>query len=225
MVFAILVVVLLGLMYLPSLWVRHVLKKHSAHRDDFPGNGADMAHHLINLMALGDVKVEITEHGDHYDPSDKAVRLTEDKYQTPSLTGVVVAAHEVGHAIQDHQKESLFQWRSAMAWVAMLVNKLAPVLLLAAPALAIWNPAFSRWSLVAAIASVLVGVLLNLITLPVEWDASFGKALPMLEAGQYLSEQDMRAARQILLAAALTYVAASLASLLNLGTLLRVLRR
>jgi Zn-dependent membrane protease YugP len=72
---------------------------------------------------------------------------------------------------------------------------------------------------------MVLGVLLNLVTLPVEWDASFGKALPLLENGEYLSEKDMASARQILTAAALTYVAASLTSLLNLGVLARVLRR
>ena len=225
MIFAILGVLLAILMLLPNWWVKTVLRRHSGERDDFPGTGGEMAQHLLDLMDMKDVKVEVTERGDHYDPASRTVRLTKDKLEGRNLTGVVVAAHEVGHAIQHHRSESLFQLRSGLAVMTYLFNKAAPILLLVTPLLIWINPAFSRWSLLAAIGSMLLGVLLNLITLPVEWDASFGKALPVLESGQYLSPEDMVAARQILLAAALTYVAASLASLLNLGVLARVLRR
>ena len=72
---------------------------------------------------------------------------------------------------------------------------------------------------------MLISTLVNLATLPVEWDASFGKALPILKSGGYLSDEDMQNARHILLAAAMTYVAGSLISLLNVGAWLRVLRR
>ena len=107
----------------------------------------------------------------------------------------------------------------------MIFSRAAPLFLIAIPFLSWWNPAISRWALVAALGSVVLGVLLNLVTLPVEWDASFGKALPMLQNGEYLNAQDMQNAHQILRAAAFTYVAASLASLLNLGVLARILMR
>ena len=79
--------------------------------------------------------------------------------------------------------------------------------------------------LAVAVASMLLGTLVHLVTLPVELDASFNKALPMLKAGQYLYDSDLPHATRILRAAALTYVATSLASLLNLGRWLAVLRR
>ena len=107
----------------------------------------------------------------------------------------------------------------------MLFTRAAPIFLIAIPLLSWWNPGITRWALIAAIGSMVLGVILNLVTLPVELDASFGKALPLLQKGEYLSEQDMQSAHQILRAAAFTYVAASLASLLNLGVLARVLRR
>jgi len=225
MIYALIALVLLALMLLPSWWVKRVLHKHNVAREDFPGNGGDMARHLINLLDLKDVKVEATDQGDHYDPSSRTVRLTKDKLEGKTLTGIVVAAHEVGHAIQHHRNERLFNLRSGIAVLTMVFNRAAPVLLLATPFLVWLNPAFSRWSLIAALGAMVLGVLLNLITLPVEWDASFSKALPLLENGRYLNETDMASARQILTAAALTYVAASLASLLNLGVLARVLRR
>ena len=225
MIYILLAVGLVLLMLAPNWWVKRVLKKHSKERSDFPGNGGDMARHLLGVLNITDVSGEITESGDHYDPSARAVRLTKDKYEDRSLTGVVVAAHEVGHAIQHHRDERLFNLRSGVALMTIIFSKAAPVLLVATPLLIWLSPAFSRWALLGAIISMVLGVLLNLVTLPVEWDASFGKALPLLENGEYLSEKDMASARQILTAAALTYVAASLTSLLNLGVLARVLRR
>ena len=225
MLYLVLIVIVLAIMYLPGFWVKSVLKKHNHERSDFPGNGADMARHLLQKLNIDDVKVEVTEHGDHYDPQDKAVRLTKDRFEGRSLTGVVVAAHEVGHAIQHHNNESLFTLRGGLARLSWLVSKAAPVFLAATPLLIWINPALSRWTLIAAVGSMLIGVLVNLATLPVEWDASFGKAMPMLEEGQYFSQSDMGSARHILTAAAMTYVAASLASLLNLGVLARLLRR
>ena len=96
MLYLVLVVIVMAIMYLPGLWVKSVLKKHGQERSDFPGNGADMARHLLQKLNIDDVKVEVTEHGDHYDPQDRAVRLTQDKFEGRTLTGVVVAAHEVG---------------------------------------------------------------------------------------------------------------------------------
>ena len=71
MLYAIVALVFLAIMYLPGFWVRSVLKKHSPERSDFPGNGAEMARHLLDKLDIGDVVVEVTEHGDHYDPCKK----------------------------------------------------------------------------------------------------------------------------------------------------------
>jgi len=217
--------ILLAVFTLPQWWVGRVLKRHGEERDDFPGTGGELAEHLIKVQGLEGVKVEETPVGDHYDPIDKVVRLTPDKLKGRSLTAVVVAAHEVGHAIQDHNKEKTFNARIQAARFANVAERIAPIAFWLSPLLAAMNPAASRVSLVVAIFSVLASTLVHLITLPVEWDASFGKALPILEKGEYLNEQDMKGARQILLAAALTYVAGSLASLLNVWRWLRYLRR
>lgn len=225
MLWFILFLVLLLTLSLPGIWVQYVLKKHSGLRSDFPGNGGEMARHLLNKSGISDVMVEATDQGDHYDPEAKAVRLTQDKLEGKSLTAVVVAAHEVGHALQHHKKEALFQSRTVLAYIAYWAQKAAPIALMVAPALISVAPAASRWALVAAVAAMLLGALMHLVTLPVEWDASFNKALPLLEHGQYFDEQDMRSARQILRAAALTYLAGSLASLLNIWRWLRYLRR
>ena len=97
---------------------------------------------------------------------------------------------------------------------------MAPIVLLVARI-----PAASGLMLLIAVGSMALGTLVHLVTLPVELDASYGKALPILKEGNYLHDGDQRHAKKILKAAALTYVAGSLASLLNLGRWLAVLRR
>ena len=225
MFYILLLAALVLLMYSPMWWIKRVLSKHSGERSDFPGTGGDMARHLLRIMEMDDVKVEETQIGDHYDPAARAVRLTKDKLDGRTLTGVVVAAHEVGHAIQHFHGDAMFSLRTGIAQLTMLFTRAAPIFLIAIPLLSWWNPGITRWALIAAIGSMVLGVILNLVTLPVELDASFGKALPLLQKGEYLNEQDIQSAHQILRAAAFTYVAASLASLLNLGVLARVLRR
>lgn len=216
---------LMAVLTLPSIWVNQVLQRHNTRRDDFPGTGGDMARHLLRRNGLDDVTVEETGSGDHYDPSSRTVRLSADKLNGKSLTAVVVAAHEVGHAIQHARREPMFRSRTGMAHITLWLQRLAPVALLLAPLLAPVLPMASRLSLLAAIVAMLAGTLMHLLTLPVELDASFNKALPLLQEGEYLDDEDMQHARKILKAAALTYVSASLASLLNVWQWLRFLRR
>lgn len=225
MLWIVLLVVIVILLATPSWWVRHVLKKHGKEREDYPGTGGQMARHLLDQFELQQVGLEATDWGDHYDPRTRTVRLTPDKLGGKSLTAVVVAAHEVGHALQHAKGETLFHSRTALAWLAMVMQKVAPIALFITPFLAFYTPAASRFSLVIAVGAMLIGTLVHLVTLPVEWDASFGKALPILAQGGYLSEMDMKDARTILLAAALTYVAGSLFSLLNVWRWLKMLRR
>ncbi|MDP5070548.1 MAG: zinc metallopeptidase [Congregibacter sp.] len=229
MLIVLLIVVLLLAIAVPGFWVRHVLAKYSQPADRYQGRGtgAELARHLLDRFDLQEVAVEITPSGDHYDPQAKAVRLMEDKYNGYSLTAITVAAHEVGHAIQDARGERLFRRRQSLAVLAARTQQFGSVILLAAPVVMLLTraPGLGLGFVAVAIGSMLMGSVVHLITLPVELDASFNKALPLLEDGEYLQDGDLPHARRILKAAALTYVAASLASLLNLGRWLAVLRR
>ena len=214
---------------IPGLWVKRVLQKYSEPADRYRdrGTGAELARHLLDRFGLQHVAVEIAPTGDHYDPAAATVRLMEDRYHGHSLTAITVAAHEVGHAIQDARGEALFRNRQRMAKLAMRGQQLGSLLMLSAPVVMLITraPGLGMLFMAVAIGSMLLGTLVHLVTLPVEFDASFRKALPILEDGQYLHEGDLPHANRILTAAALTYVAASLASLLNLGRWLAVLRR
>jgi len=215
------------IVYLPQFWVQRVLARYNRMPEsNFPGTGGELARHLLNRFGLEDVAVETTDTGDHYDPDARAVRLTQDKHDGRTLTAITVAAHECGHALQHARRETLFEWRSRLARASIWASRLGSFLLFAAPFLALLTRAPSPGvaSVLGAFLVMGFAVVVQLVTLPVELDASFSKALPVLEAG-YLSEQQVPAARRILRAAAWTYVAASLASLLNFWRWLAVLRR
>ena len=211
----------------PQLWVRHVLAKYSAPRSDLPGTGGELAEHLVDHYELAKVTVVPTDEGDHYDPVRKTIGLSRYVMEGRSLTAVVTAAHEVGHAIQDQTRYPPLIARTRMARTAMIVEKLGTILIMAAPLVAILlkAPSAGLATFIGAILVMGVSVAVHLVTLPVEIDASFGKALPILRQGRYLAERDMPAAREILRACAFTYVAASLSSLLNIGRWIAILRR
>lgn len=172
------------------------------------------------------VVVEISERGDHYDPAAKAVRLSPGHYHGRSLAAVTVAAHEVGHAIQDHEGYAPLAWRTRLVRVAQAAEKAGAMLMLAIPVLMLVTrrPSTGLLGFMAGAAGFLSAALVHLVTLPVELDASFRRALPLL-AGIGLSSRDRAPARRILAACALTYVAASLSGMLNIWRWLAVIRR
>jgi len=220
-------ILLVALIYAPQVWVSRVLKQHSSNEDHFPGTGGELALHLIKRFELNDVKLEATTTGDHYDPVTKTVRLTPEKLEGKSLTAITVAAHEVGHAIQHKMGYKPFIARQKAVTVAIAAQKLGALSMLAIPLLTIISrsPRLGMLFFGFGIASMLLSTLVHLITLPVEWDASFKRALPVLQAGEYLSPDEMVHAKKILTAAALTYVSGSLASLLNVARWIAIFRR
>jgi Zn-dependent membrane protease YugP len=218
---------LVAAVVLPQYWVQRVLARYNRQPEkNFPGTGGELARHLLARFNLDDVGVERTDIGDHYDPATRCVRLTPDKFDGKTLTAITVAAHECGHALQHAGAEPLFALRSRLAASSVWAARIGSFLLFAAPLLALLAHAPSP-ALLSVLGGFLImgfGVVVQLVTLPVELDASFRKALPVLEAG-YLEAEQVPAARRILRAAAWTYVAASLASLLNFWRWLAVLRR
>lgn len=218
---------ILALVFGPGLWVRRVMSRYSQPEDRYTGTGGELARHLLDRHGLEKVKVEETEQGDHYDPVDKAVRLTADKFNGRSLTAIVVAAHEVGHALQDSKGYPPFRMRTQMVRLTQPVQRLGAGILMAAPLIGILTraPALSVLMIVGGFLSLGATSLVHLITLPTELDASFQRALPLLDKENVLLEVDRPHARRLLTAAALTYLAASLASLLNIARWWAILRR
>lgn len=212
-----LILILLCILFLPQWWAKRVMQRHSAPRADYPGTGGELARHLLDKFELNSVRVELTEQGDHYDPATKVVRLTADHFNGKSLTAVAVAAHEVGHAIQDATGYAPLHWRSRLVSAAHTAERIGSGVMVLMPVVTMLarSPRAAIIMFALGLSGMALSVLVHLVTLPVELDASFNRALPLIRAGQYVDEQDQRAAHQVLTAAALTYLAASLASLLN----------
>ncbi len=216
MLYAIALVFIIILLYSSQWWVKYTLNRYATTLDHLQGTGGELARHLLDRFEMQDVKVEIDDRGDHYDPAERAVRLSTNNFNTKSLTAIAVAAHEVGHAIQHHRKEPLLAWRGRLVKVAAVSEKLGSLAFILMPIVVGITrvPQLSFILIGAVILSMLVAVVVHFVTLPVEWDASFGKALPILEEG-YVQADELVAVRKVLRAAALTYVAASLAGVLR----------
>ena len=218
--------VVFALALLPQMWVKRVIARHGDERADFPGTGGEFARHILDEMKLSNVKVEETNLGDHYDPDAKAVRLLPQHLNGRSLSAVVIAAHESGHAMQDATGYPPLAARSRLAKQALRMEKVAAVVMLAAPIVMALAKA-PHIVLIEVMVGVMIfalSILMHAVTLPVEFDTSFRRALPVLKAGRYLEDRDMPAAKEILRAAAFTYVAAAAMSLLDVVRWFRVLR-
>ncbi len=223
----IIVVLLLVLIVGPGVWVRRVMERYSQPADRYPQSGGEMARQLLDSLELQDVRVEVAESGDHYDPLEKVVRLTDSNFTGHSLTAVTIAAHEVGHAQQDAQGFTPLRLRTRLVrWVSP-IEKVGALLLMATPVIIGLTrvPAAGLLMFLGGLLTLGSAVVVHLLTLPTEFDASFGRALPMLAQQEILNPVDQPHARRLLKAAALTYVSASLMSLLNIARWWAILRR
>lgn len=228
MLYALLAFIVALAVYGPQLWVRFVMRRHGKTVADMPGTGGELAEHLVQRFGLEGIAVEMTDEGrDHFDPSAPAVRLSPSNFDGKSLTAVAVAAHEVGHAIQFFRDEEIFRLRKKYIPTAVLLQKLGEILLLLVPVVALLfkAPPLIFAAIGLSVVLQLLGAGAYLIVLPEEWDASFNKALPILKEGEYVPEEQLPAVRSVLKAAALTYFAGALASILNLGRWALLLRR
>lgn len=228
MIFIVLTALLLIASLFPQFWVRHVMRKYHKELPGLPGTGGELAQHLINRFELTTTKLEeTTEGGDHYDPTTDTVRLSPSNFNRKSLTAIAVASHEVGHAIQFLRKEPISQLRGKYIPLSIMLRKTGTYLLLALPVVTILLKAPVAIGLFIGLSLLmqLAGVLMYLVVLPEEWDASFNKALPILIEGNYLPDHQLGPIQTVLKAAALTYFASALADILNIGRWLMVLRR
>ena len=227
MIFAAGILIILALIFGPSLWVKFVMRKYSSENPEIPGTGGELAKHLIERFSLKDVTVEITELGDHYDPTEKKVRLLREHYESKSLTAIAIAAHEVGHAIQDQQGDKRLATRTKMIPIVNRVARLSAIIISLSPVIGIVtrHPMPFSLLLLLGLSGFIARMLIHAVTLPIEFDASFSKALPLLREGKYISQSNEKAVNQILKAASLTYVSAALADILNLGRWIVILSR
>ena len=227
MPFLILFAALLALTIIPGLWVQSVMKRYREPANRYPRTGGQTARHLLDTLGLRHVVTEVTERGDHYDPLAKAVRLTADNFNGRSLTAVTIAAHEVGHALQDARGFGPLRLRTRLVhWVGP-IEKIGAGMLMLAPFAGVLtrSPYLALIGLAGGVLTLGTGVLVHFLTLPTELDASFVRALPLMKQHGVLRSDDLPRARRLLTAAAFTYVAVALQSLLNIARWWAILRR
>lgn len=182
-------------------------------------SGKEAAALLLRSNSISDVSIQRIggSLSDHYDPSHKVLRLSDPVYDKTSIAAVGVAAHETGHAIQDKEKYTPLVLRSTLVPVANIGSSAGPYLALAG--------IIFRMNLLLNIGIILFAcaVLFYLITLPVEIDAS-RRALKVLEHNAVLNQEELKGAKKVLSAAALTYVASALTAMANLLRLILISR-
>ncbi len=217
--------VLIIILCLPFIWAKMILNRYDQ-VEYFSGTGFDLARLLLDRSGLERTEVEETQLGDHYDPRSDTVRLNTNRCRKRSLTSVVVAAHEVGHALQAASGYPLLKIRTKMAEAAISMEKLGAILIIVVPVLALMIriPSVGLVTAVLGFMTMSLPLLVHLITLPVEFDASFKRAFPLLKQG-FIPDEDRNPAKRILMACALTYVAGAMISLLNVWRWLRLLKR
>ncbi|MGI9273873.1 MAG: zinc metallopeptidase [Endozoicomonas sp.] len=227
MIFVVLGILIVVLVFGPQFWVRYTLKRYGGDRPDLQGTGGELAEHLVQRFELDGVRVQKGLPGeDYYNPEEKLISLSPEIYDGRSISAVAVATHETGHALQHQEKHPGFMLRQRRIKTAMAIERFSAMALMITPFIFILTrvPHSMLLTVLIGISGMLAAVWVQFVNLPVELDASFKKAMPILAEG-YVPDKDLLAAQKVLKAAALTYVAATLASLLNLGRWLAILRR
>ena len=208
------------LMFWAQSQVKGTYRRYSEVPSSMGMTGAQVAKTILQKMEVYDVKVEPVagELTDHYDPSAKAVRLSEGIYNSTSLAAAAVAAHECGHVLQDVQDYKFMNIRASLVPAANLGSQFAPILVMAS--------FFTAISGLATLGLIFFGaaIAFHLVTLPVEFDAS-SRALKMIDEFGILQGEENKGARAVLQAAAWTYVATALYAVLNFIQLFLVTQR
>ena len=215
-----------------SLWasarVNSTFKKYSQQLSYRRITGAQAAQRVLQANGVSGVRIEHISGNltDHFDPRTNVIRLSDNVYDSTSTAAIGVACHEAGHAVQYAQEYAPIKLRAAIIPITNFGSKLAmPLILLGLLFSTFGN--FSTALLYIGIACFGLSLVFQLVTLPVEFNASH-RALSAIESGQLLTEEELRGAKKTLSAAAMTYVAAtavSLAQLLRLITLFGGRRR
>ncbi len=198
-----------------SLWAQSKVsssyRKYNAVRNARGMTGAEAAAAVLRYHGVTDVGVTMTRGTltDHYDPRNNTIYLSESVYHSPSIAAVGVAAHEAGHAVQYAEGYGPIRVRSMILPICNFGSRFAFIALMLGLVL------YSQRLLLAGIVLFSLAALFQVITLPVEFNAS-RRALATIEDGGFLTQEEYRGAKQVLSAAALTYVAALLTSIAQL---------
>jgi uncharacterized protein len=203
-----------------AMWAQFRVKSAYAQAGQYPArsglSGAETAQRILNAYGISSVAIEPVRSflGDHYDPKHKVLRLSPDVYHGRSLASLGIAAHEVGHAIQDATGYGPLAIRNGLVPMASVGSNLSIIMVIVGMAIAAAIP-WGRYVAVAGLGLFSIVVLFQLVNLPVEFNASARARDILVQQGMVTVEED-RVVKKVLSAAALTYVAATLTAILTL---------
>jgi Zn-dependent membrane protease YugP len=211
----------IALMMWAQFRVQNTYRKYAQIQSSLGMTGSQVAETILRRMGVENVRIEPVggELTDHYDPSAKAVRLSEVVYGSTSLAAAAVAAHECGHVLQDVQGYKPMNVRAALVPAANIGSNIGPLLVIVGIGLGAAGGIFINIGILVFLAVILFHV----VTLPVEFDAS-SRALRLIDEFGILQGEENRGARKVLNAAALTYVATAFYAVLQLIQLLLMRR-
>ena len=190
----------------PVIWLNYVFRKNDQILINMPFTGLEFGKLILKDYGLTEVKIEKSLSIDHYDLLEKKVKVTQERLSKKSLTAISIVCHEIGHAIQHKEKYKALEQRTSLvrntAWISQIGSS---ILLIGIPTiLATGYYPLIKVCLLLALLSLLIGIIVHLITLEVELDASFNKALPILI--EKVPPEYHDSCKSILRAAAFTYV-------------------
>ena len=211
--------------FLPVFWVNYVFKKNDTILPNMPFNAYEFGEEVIKELKLKNVSIEKTLIGDHYDLVEKKVKVHEDRFKRKSLTSISIICHEIGHAIQHSQNYSPLITRTKLVKNTQWINKISMAIIYIGFPLIFATGFLSLIKLCALIIllSTLIGVIIHLITLEVELDASFNRAFPIIK--KKIPEVYHNSCRSVLRAAAFTYVVGVFKNLISLRMIWTVLSK
>lgn len=200
-----------------QLRVRSAYKKYSKVNTSSHMSGREVARRILDSNGLYDVSIEETRGvlSDHYDPRSKVVRLSSDNYHGHSVAAAAIAAHEVGHAIQDQQEYAFLRFRHALVPVANIGSNFSWILILIGMIAGLSN------FVLLGIVFMAAAVLFQFVTLPVEFNAS-SRAMDEVVGLGIIRNDEERETKKVLNAAALTYVAVAAVAVLELLRLILI---
>ena len=209
-------IVLFSISILPVVWINYVFKKNDEILPNMPFNGIEFGNQLIKELELKDVCLEKTLIGDHYDLDQKKVKVGEDRLRKKSLTSISIICHEIGHAIQHAENYTPLVTRTKLVKNTLWINKIAfAVIYIGLPIIfATGYLPLIKVCILLILLSLFIGVVIHLVTLEVELDASFNKAMPIIKKKIPAVYHD--SCRSILRAAAFTYVVGVFKNLISL---------
>ena len=198
--------VFFSLFIFPVIWLNYILNKNNKTLINMPFNGLEFGNQILEENKLYNVKIEKTLIGDHYDLKERKVRVLEERISKKSLTAISIVCHEIGHALQHEESyQPLVRRTNIVKKTSWILNMGNVVLYSALPiVLSTGSIVFLKLCFTVAAISLLTSVIIQILTLDVEFDASFNRAYPIIK--QKVPIQYHKACKSILTAAALTYV-------------------